>query len=45
MDVSIASTAPGKDSETRKYRILSKGNENTVVITTEPAWPTRGRSC
>ena len=37
VDVSISSTAPGKDSETRKYRILSKGNENTIVITTEPA--------
>ena len=37
VDVSIASSAPGKDTETRKYRILSKGNENTIVITTEPA--------
>lgn len=37
VDVSIASTSPGKDAETRKYRILSKGNENTIVITTEPA--------
>ncbi len=37
VDVSIASVAPGKDTEARKYRILSKGNENTVVITTEPA--------
>lgn len=37
VDVSIASTAPGKDNETRKYRILSRGNENTIVITTEPA--------
>ena len=37
VDVSIASVAPGKDGETRKYRILSKGNENTIVITTEPA--------
>ena len=36
VDVSIASVAPGKDSETRKYRILSKGNENTIVIVTEP---------
>lgn len=37
VDVSIASSAPGRDEEVRKYRILSKGNENTVVITTEPA--------
>jgi len=36
VDVSIASMAPGKDNETRKYRILSKGNENTIVIVTEP---------
>jgi len=36
VDVSIASVAPDKDSETRKYRILSKGNENTIVIVTEP---------
>jgi len=37
VDVTIASVAPGKDSETRRYRILSKGNDNTVVITTDPA--------
>ncbi len=37
VDVSIASTAPSRDAEVRKYRILSKGNENTIVITTEPA--------
>jgi hypothetical protein len=37
VDVSIASSGPSKDAETRKYRILSKGNENTIVITTEPS--------
>ncbi len=37
VDVSISSIAPGKDNESRKYRILSKGNANTIVITTEPA--------
>jgi Outer membrane lipoprotein-sorting protein len=37
VDVSIASTAPGKENDLRRYRILSKGNENTIVITTEPA--------
>ncbi len=37
VDVTIASKAPDRDAETRKYRILSKGNENTIVITTEPA--------
>ena len=36
VDVSIASSGPAKDGETHKYRILSKGNENTIVITTEP---------
>lgn len=37
VDVDISTTSPGKDAEVRKYRILSKGNENTIVITTEPA--------
>jgi hypothetical protein len=37
VDVTIASSGPSKEAETRKYRILSKGNENTIVITTEPA--------
>lgn len=37
VDVTINSTAPGQSAELRKYRILSKGNENSVVMTTEPA--------
>ncbi len=37
VDVSISSIAPGKENDARKYRILSKGNANTIVITTEPA--------
>ena len=37
VDINISSTVPGKESDNRKYRILSKGNDNTVVITTEPA--------
>jgi outer membrane lipoprotein-sorting protein len=37
VEISIVSQSPGKDAEERKYRVLSKGNENTVVITTEPA--------
>ncbi len=37
VDVSIVNSAPGKDQDNRTYRILSKGNENTVVITMEPA--------
>lgn len=37
VNVTIANSAPGRDNETRKYKILSKGNENTVVMVTEPA--------
>jgi hypothetical protein len=37
VDVSIKSSSPGKQPEVRKYRILTKGNENTVVMITEPA--------
>jgi outer membrane lipoprotein-sorting protein len=35
--VAIESVAPGADPQVRKYRVLSKGNENTVVMVTEPA--------
>ncbi len=37
VDIDIVSTAPEQDSEKRKYRVLSKGNENTVVMILEPA--------
>lgn len=37
VDVNIKTTAPGESADTRKYRVLSKGNENSVVMTTEPA--------
>ena len=37
VDVTIATTLADKSSETRKYRVLSKGNENSVVMVTEPA--------
>jgi outer membrane lipoprotein-sorting protein len=37
VEVAISTQSPGKDAEERKYRILSKGGDNTVVITTEPA--------
>lgn len=37
VDISVASTSQGEPAETRKYRVLSKGNDNTVVMTTEPA--------
>jgi outer membrane lipoprotein-sorting protein len=37
VDVSIKTVSTGQSDDIRKYRILSKGNENTVVMTTEPA--------
>ena len=37
VDVKINTSAPGQALEVRKYRILSRGNENTVVMVTEPA--------
>ena len=43
VDVDITSTSPDKEAEKRKYRILSKGNENTIVQTMEPA-AERGQS-
>jgi outer membrane lipoprotein-sorting protein len=35
--VTITTMNPGGQADARKYKILSKGNENTVVMTTEPA--------
>ena len=37
VEVSITTRTPGEAPELRKYRILSKGNENTIVQVTEPA--------
>ncbi|MDQ3186916.1 MAG: outer membrane lipoprotein-sorting protein [Pseudomonadota bacterium] len=37
VDVNINTTAPDQPADTRKYRVLSKGNENSLVMTTEPA--------
>lgn len=37
VDVRITTTAPGEEPEVRRYRVLSKGNENTVVMILEPA--------
>lgn len=37
VDVSINTATASEAADTRKYRILSKGNENTVVMITEPA--------
>jgi outer membrane lipoprotein-sorting protein len=37
VEVTVTTTAPDKDVEKRKYRILSKGTDNTIVLTLEPA--------
>jgi len=37
VDVSINTTSPGQPTDMHEYRILSKGNENSVVMATEPA--------
>ena len=37
VDVSITTRTNGQNGDSWKYRILSKGNENTVVMVTEPA--------
>lgn len=37
MDVAVASSNGGQVTDTRQYRVLSKGNENTVVMVMEPA--------
>jgi len=37
VDINITSTAPQQDDDKRKYRVPSKGNDNTVVMILEPA--------
>ena len=37
VDISIVTTKSGQEPEGRKYRVLSKGNSNTMVMVTEPA--------
>jgi outer membrane lipoprotein-sorting protein len=37
VDIKINTTVPGQSTEVRKYRVLSKGNANTLVMITEPA--------
>jgi hypothetical protein len=37
VDIDIVTTRQGQRTEARKYRVLTKGNENTVVLTIEPA--------
>jgi outer membrane lipoprotein-sorting protein len=43
VDVDVANVRQGQRSEMRRYRVLSKGNENTIVLTVEPA-SERGQS-
>jgi outer membrane lipoprotein-sorting protein len=43
VDVAVKSKVAGEDQETRLFRVLSKGNENTIVQTLEPATE-RGQS-
>ena len=37
VDVAITTSNGGEVTDTRGYRVLSKGNENTIVMVTEPA--------
>jgi outer membrane lipoprotein-sorting protein len=37
VDILVSSSSPNQDTDTRKYRVLSKGTENTVVMILEPA--------
>jgi len=37
VDVKITSTKPEQDPEVKEYRILSKGNDKTLLMTTAPA--------
>ena len=37
VDINVNTTQDGEPVEARKYRVLSKGNANTVVMVTEPA--------
>jgi outer membrane lipoprotein-sorting protein len=36
VDVAIVTTGKDKDPDERKYRVLSKGNDSTIVMVTEP---------
>src|SRR5574340_1839820 len=37
VDVTINTTSPDQPVDVHRYRVLSKGNENSIVMTTEPA--------
>jgi outer membrane lipoprotein-sorting protein len=43
VDVDIVTTRQGQRADARKYRVMSKGNDNTIVLTLEPA-SERGQS-
>lgn len=37
VDVAIRTTSPDRSEDLHRYRVLSKGNENSIVMITEPA--------
>ena len=37
VDITVTTTAPSQPEDMHKFRVLSKGNENSVVMTTAPA--------
>ena len=37
VDVRIVTTAPGRDADEHRYRVLTKGNDSTIVMVTAPA--------
>ena len=37
VEINIATAKTGQEPDLRKYRVLSKGNSNTIVMVTEPA--------
>jgi hypothetical protein len=37
VDVAITTTSGGQVTDARKYRVMSKGNENTIALVTDPA--------
>lgn len=37
VDISVTTTTPSQPEDVHKFRVLSKGNENSVVMTTAPA--------
>src|SRR5262245_8144382 len=37
VDIAINTSSAGQVTESRQYRVLSRGNENTIVMVTEPA--------